>query len=56
MRTHRWKEFLELLAAGADMIPLADNDAVYRRLEQRLESLRTGAKTPEQDESRRKAA
>jgi hypothetical protein len=33
------KELLELLAAGSQMIPLADNDEVYRRLEQRLDSL-----------------
>jgi hypothetical protein len=33
------KELLELLAAGSQMIPLADNDEVYRRLEERLESL-----------------
>jgi hypothetical protein len=33
------KELLELLAAGSQMIPLAGNDEVYRRLEERLESL-----------------
>lgn len=33
------KELLELLTAGSQMIPLADNDEVYRRLEERLDSL-----------------
>jgi len=35
-----WKEIVELLAAGSQIVPLADNEAVYRRLEERLDELR----------------
>jgi hypothetical protein len=47
------KELLELLAAGSQMIPLADNDEVYRRLEERLDSLHAG---PREERSPPKAA
>ncbi len=42
--SNRWKETLVLLGAGAQIVPLGNNRAVYRRLAERLECLQGSAR------------